>query len=1731
MSATFRAGTAVLALTALSLTAFALVRVSGRTAAPPPQALALQALGQQPLSFEVNEGQTDRRVRFLSRGSGYTLFLTGSEAVLRLPTRGSDRKGAPSGSSVVRMQLQGANRTAQARPERELATQSHYLLGNDPARWRTGVRHYAQARYEQVYPGVDLVYYGNQRQLEYDFVVAPGADPGRIRLRFQGAERVEVSPEGDLLLHTAEGTLKQHRPVVYQEQGGRRTPVAGRYLLALATPGASPTVGFDVPQYDPHLPLVIDPVLSYASYLGGPGDDYGTGITLDGEGVAWITGYTTSVSFPASGATTGSYRGSTDAFVARVDGTGALLSVTYLGGSGADRAHRICAGMGGEAYVVGETSSPNFPTVNPFQGTFAGVIDAFLVKLTNSGAALAYSTYLGGQQDDRGNDLCVDAEGIAYVTGLTTSTDFPITGGALKPALQGTGSDAFVTAFGAAGNGLVYSTYLGGTGDELANGIAVDGNGSVFVTGDTSSSDFPTTPGAFQRTPGGGLYDVFLTRLNPGGASLAFSTFVGGNGVDRGAALAVDGVGNCYLTGFTNSTSFPTVNAPQPVMGGGSGDAFVTMMNSTGTGAIYSTYLGGSNRDNGQSIAVEPDGTAAVVGLTDSVNFPRTAGGPLGSTDAFVARIAPGGVQLSYSASLGGAGSDLGLGVVADNAGGLYLTGATDSANFSPTGIYGGGEKDAFVVRLGSQPLPAPSNLQLTVVSASQIDLTWSDNSSNEDSFTIERREGSGAFNVVGAAGANQTAYSDTGLSAQTTYTYRVRAASADSTSAPSNEATAATPAGLAAPSNLRTTSVTRTQLNLAWNDNSTGESGFRLERSTNGGLSFSTLTTVGANVTAYPDSGLTGGTTYTYRVRAVGPSGASPASNELSASTLPDPPGTPVNLAAVADASGVVLTWADGSFNETGFKLERATGAGGFSQIRTTGANVLTVTDTTAALGTQYRYRVRATNAGGDSDYSNVVTITTASATPSAPTGLAVTVLSDVQLRLDWTDTSSNESGFRIERKTGAGSFAEVGQTAANTTTYTDRGLTASTTYTYQVRAANAAGFSGYTAEVSGTTLQSLPPAPTGPTVDVLSRTELKLTWEYGPGDPSTFRIERKSGAQGFTVVNTAAGDQRTWTNTGLQANTTYTYRVRAHNAAGDSAYTDEVAATTLANPPATPTLLTATPVSRTSIVVSWIDRSVDETGFKIERKTGSGEFALAGTAPTNAVEFTDTGLTGETTYTYRVRATNSGGDSAPSAELSGTTRLNPPSDLTVTTVSFSQLRLNWSDHSGGEKAYVIERATASGSFTQVGHTDPNVTTYLDGNLAAETTYQYRVSASDGLRNTEYAGPASGTTLVAPPAAPRSLQATLQADRSVLLQWTDTSSNETAFVVERKTAGGEFVAIHTTGAGTSTYTDTGLAADTSYTYQVKATNAGGSSNYSNPASITTLPDPPAAPGDLTATRDSAGAHLVWSDHSNNETAFQIERATDGVTFTPLASVGANVTTYLDAALQPVTTYTYRVKATNAGGDSDYSSNAAVTTPEVIPAAPTNLNAVVMSTTQTRLSWTDHSGGTGQFRISRRSGTGAMAVIGTVPAGTTLYVEGGLSADTDYTYSVKAFSTGGESAATNEATVRIPTGGVLKVSARVNFGSVKIGRVKTKTLKITNKGKGTLAGWVDAGGVTAPFRVIDGAGAFTLAPKKSKTLRLELNPTAKASSTALLKITSTDPKKVTVNVTLTGKGK
>src|SRR5438552_3467713 len=553
-----------------------------------PEARVSETYGKLPLHFEANQGQTHQDVRFLARGPGYSLYLTAGEAVLVLTKPNPDATQARATPVVVRMSVVGAAPKPLVSGLDELPGKANYLIGN-PAKWRTNVPTYAKVHYRAVYPGIDLVYYGNQRQLEYDFVVSPGADPERIVLGFQGAERLEINAEGELVLHAAGGAIRQRVPLIYQEIDGVRTKIEGRYVLKDAH-----RVGFQVAAYDPSRPLVIDPTLVDSTYLGGSGWDYGYGIAVDAAGSAYVTGVTRSTDFPTASplqATTGGgVEG--DAFVTKLDPTGsALVYSTYLGGRGVDYGYGIAVDAAGSAYVTGQTTSTDFPTtIGAFQTTKGGSYNAFVTKLNPTGSALVYSTYLGGSGGERGFGIAVDAAGNAYVTGTTGSTNFPTTPG----AFQTTGGGVFVSKLDAAGSALLYSTYLGGSGDDRGYGIAVDAAGSAYVTGSADSTDFPTVNPL--QAANGGVGDAFVSKLDATGSALLYSTYLGGSARDAASGIAVDAAGSAYVTGYTISTNFPTMNPLQAAHGGGYTDAFVSKLDAAGTALLYSTYLGGSGR-------------------------------------------------------------------------------------------------------------------------------------------------------------------------------------------------------------------------------------------------------------------------------------------------------------------------------------------------------------------------------------------------------------------------------------------------------------------------------------------------------------------------------------------------------------------------------------------------------------------------------------------------------------------------------------------------------------------------------------------------------------------------------------------------------------------------------------------------------------------------------------------------------------------------------------------------------------------------------------------------------------------------------------------------------------------------------------------------------------------------------------------------------------------------------
>jgi hypothetical protein len=705
--------------------------------------------GALPLSFEANLGQTNQRVKFLARSAGYLLFLTPTEAVMALENPAAHGKGKEnrearennelrdSGQneirlprSIVRMKLEGANPNPAIEGVEKLTTTNNYFTGADPSQWRTNIPSYGRIRYAQVYPGIDMVYHGNQRQLEYDFVVAPGRNPNVIQMAFGGVKNFEIDRLGDLVLHASQGDIRQSKPFAYQERNGVKEEVVVDYVST-----GLGRVGFQLGTYDPTKPVVIDPVLAYSTYLGGSGFDQGYAVAVDSLGSAYVTGATAAIDFPTTPGAIQTNYGGGDAFVAKLNPAGtALVYSTYLNGASGNG---IAVDSAGNAYITGEAGTTNFPTTaGAFQTAPMG-FDTFVTKLNPSGSALVYSARFGGSFDDFGRGIDLDEAGNAYITGWTVCRSqictYP-TVNAFQPNYAGGTNDAFVTKINSTGSALVYSTYLGGGrilggSEDWGEGIAVDSAGSAYVTGYTFSPDFPITPGAYDRDRAG--LDAFVTKFSPDGRSLVYSTFLGGPSREQGHGIAVDSEGNAYVTGSTESTDNPFT--PQydgfPVTAGafqnrGSFDAFVTKLNPTGSALVYSTYLGGSaGVDRGWAIALDLSGNAYISGDTASSNFPTANpiqlryGG--GLSDAFVSKLNATGSALIYSTFLGGSLTDEGRGIAVNGNGEAYATGDTSSSDFptaNPLQFSNGGgsnnHDDAFVVKLGDNgppPLPTPT--------------------------------------------------------------------------------------------------------------------------------------------------------------------------------------------------------------------------------------------------------------------------------------------------------------------------------------------------------------------------------------------------------------------------------------------------------------------------------------------------------------------------------------------------------------------------------------------------------------------------------------------------------------------------------------------------------------------------------------------------------------------------------------------------------------------------------------------------------------------------------------------------------------------------------------------------------------------------------------------------------------------------------------------------------------
>ena len=696
---------------------------------------ALRDFGRLPLSFESNRGQTDARVRFLTHASGGALFLTPSEAVFTKTTPVLEatnailkRKNAfPAAAKAVqttmRMQVVGADPKATPLTRQPQSGRVNYFIGNEADRWQKGVPTYGRVGFHGVYPGVDLVYYGNQSQLEYDFVVAAHADPKQIHLRFAGAKQVDVNAAGELIVRAQDQEMTWRKPTVYQQDKHGKHAVPAHFHLKRLPNGQS-DVSFALGRYDTSRPLVIDPVLLFSTYLGGHAlggiGDTVDAIYIDRNGYLYVAGNATSTDFPT---TTNAYKttspGSYAYFSILTPGGDALLYSTFVGGAGLNVAFGIGTDSLRHVILAGNTTSKNFPVKSgSFQTTKAieGTYTPFVFCIDLSDNSLVYSTFVGGTQDTRMRSMAIDRFDAVYLTGLTAASDFPTTPGAFQSTyLSHFNGMAFVAKLERFGTFLNYSTFLGGTGlaedqsegfGDIGTGIAIDSLGSAYVTGSTSSFDFPTTLNAFQsvnRRPDGSGTNAFVTKLNPFGTALDYSTFLGGSTSDSTAGIALDSDNNAYITGKTSSPDFPTTPAAfrktYPA-GANQATSFVSKIDPTGTSLIYSTFLGGSQEttDNTEAvgIAVDNAGNAYVAGNVGSPDFPTRIGGfqrvkaATSKSVGFLTKINANGTGLLYSTYLGGSGQatgggDVPTGITLDSSNNVYIIGRTSSTDFPVT--------------------------------------------------------------------------------------------------------------------------------------------------------------------------------------------------------------------------------------------------------------------------------------------------------------------------------------------------------------------------------------------------------------------------------------------------------------------------------------------------------------------------------------------------------------------------------------------------------------------------------------------------------------------------------------------------------------------------------------------------------------------------------------------------------------------------------------------------------------------------------------------------------------------------------------------------------------------------------------------------------------------------------------------------------------------------------------
>lgn len=1071
------------------------------------------------------------------------------------------------------------------------------------------VKSYKTINYSNLYNGIDLQTTGQRDNLKYEFHVDPGADHGQVQISYDGIQGLSIDSKGRLHIKTKLGELIDDAPIVYQTINGKRVVIESAFKLIDSNTYSFDVKG----DFDPTKELVLDPSINWGTYFGGAAADTGDSIAVDGAGNIYITGSTNSTDFPLRGALDPEKTGNnaTDAYITKLDVDGDLVWSTYFGGNAADagRGIRLSADAS-RVFVAGTTSSSDvtFPSVVGAAwatgNAYNGGNDAFVAVLT-SGGSLSFAGYFGGAGAETVTDVAVDSADNFYITGSTGSgTDFPFINNGNFQQAKGTGNDAYIAKFDTAisSRSLLWASWFGGNADDLGQGIAVTDD-HVYLVGDTTSTIMDATIEAVNiGLPDEGGRDAFILSIfDPQGSgaqpSLEWFRYMGGEGADTAAGVTVNSAGTIAVTGNTASdTTFPALlyQGADGILGGAN-DAYLALYTPSGQ-EKFVTYVGGGAADTGNALLVDFEDNFVLIGTSSSTDLPvqNDAGGQFqnrGGSDAMYGIFDDDGDKLVLDL-YGGNGADTGLEGAVNSDGGLYIVGTTASTDLNQGVVVtpplgepvtlprtNRGANDAYVVFLALDPLAAapeaPINLSAQALPDGSVRLTWGDPSLINEGFNVYRSTSKTAqlrsyTRITQITNGFATSHTDTTTLPGVTYYYYVTSYRGALERASNRASVTTGSSAVAAPTGLQATAISGTRIDLKWTDNSTNETGFEIWRQETATNEWRRIFITGKEVTTFTDptptsdnrvdqpvAPLQPGTEYAYRVRAF---------NSIRVSTFTDPrivstkSGSfivaPSSLnAARTGANTVVLSWQDNSNNELGFVVERAPfGTTNFSALTpTTAANATSFVDNTATGGQVYIYRVKAINGGVSSAYSNLATSDLDQAL-LRPTRFEALANSATQIKLTWRDNSTIESGFVIERaQSEPNDWTVIGTAPVNATSFYDKRAVSGKRYYYRIRSTDGTNFSGYSANATERALPRFVTAPRAPTDlrgKLLSNTSIRLVWRDNAIDETSYSIERSTSLDGgFTSVGRTDVNVNQFIDSGLIANKTYYYRVRAMN------------------------------------------------------------------------------------------------------------------------------------------------------------------------------------------------------------------------------------------------------------------------------------------------------------------------------------------------------------------------------------------------------------------------------------------------------------------------------------------------------------------------------------------------------------------------------------------------------